>query len=146
MPLPHCHCREPIVAKHFRNESSVFVDAAVKAGETGGVIGDTAHSGCVLITTGQQACTRRRAHRRGVETAVAQTLFGETVEVRCFDIGTETTDLRVANIVENDEDNVRRSLRRKHDIGVSLHRVLKGPTYSAGKWFAFVIGQHQFLT
>ncbi|CAB4660204.1 unannotated protein [freshwater metagenome] len=146
MPLPHCHCREPIVAKHFRNESSVFVDAAVKARETCGVIGDTAHSCRVLVTTGQQACTRRRAHCRGVETAVSQTLFGEAVEVRCFDIGTETTDLRVANIVENDKDNVRRSLRRKHNIGIGLNRIFKGSAYSAGKWFAFVIGQHQFLT
>ena len=81
-----------------------------------------------------------------MKAAVSQTLFGETVEVWCFDIGTETTNLCIANIVENDEDNVRRSLRRKHDIGIGLHRVLEGPTNSAGKWFAFVIGQHRFLT
>ena len=146
MPFANSHGRETVIAQDFRNESGVFIDTAVKAGETGGVIGDTAHSGCVLVATSEQTGASRRTHRGGVETAIAQTLFGETVEVRCFDIGTETTDLRVANIVENDEDNVRRSLRRKHDIGVSLHRVLKGPTYSAGKWFAFVIGQHQFLT
>jgi len=81
-----------------------------------------------------------------METAVSQTLFGEAVEVRRFDIGTETSDLCVTNIVENDKDSVRRARRRKHNIGVCLHRFLKGPTNSAGKWFAFAIGQHQFLT
>ena len=52
MPLPHRHRCESVVTKNFGNESSVFIDTAIKAGETGGVISDAAHAGCVLIATG----------------------------------------------------------------------------------------------
>ena len=73
MPLPHCHCREAVVTKHFGDEAGVFVDAAIKAREASGVIGDATHTGGVLIATGEQTSSRRRAHRRGVKTPVAQT-------------------------------------------------------------------------
>ena len=86
MPFANSHGRETVIAQDFRNESGVFIDTAVKAGETGGVIGDTAHSGCVLVATSEQTGASRRTHRGGVETAIAQTLFGETVEVRRLDV------------------------------------------------------------
>ena len=125
MPFTDSHRCKTMITKNLGNESGVLIDTTIETRETCGVVGDTAHTSGVLITTGEETRACWRTHSRGVKTPIAQTLFGETVEVRRLDIGTKAADLRVANIVKNDEDHIRCSLWRKHDIGIRLHRIFK---------------------
>src|SRR5581483_654391 len=66
----------------------------------------------VVVATGEQAGAGRRAQRRGVEVRVAQAVPREPVEVGGFDVRAEAAELRVADVVEHDEQDVRRACPR----------------------------------
>ena len=123
MPLAHGPGGVPVVAEHLGEEAGVLVDAPVEPGEAGGVVGDAAHAGGVMVAPGEQAGPRGRAHRRGVEAAIAQPSISQTIEVRRVDVGTEASDLGETDIVEHHEHDVGRAGFGTHDVGIGLHGI-----------------------
>ena len=55
----------------------VLGDDAVVAGEAGGLLGDHAEAGRVVVAAGDERGPRRRAERGGVDVVVAQTVLGD---------------------------------------------------------------------
>ena len=58
------------------------------------------------------AGARRRAQRGDVEAVVAQPAGGEPVDRRRVDVGAEAAELREAEVVEDDHDDVGRAVGR----------------------------------
>jgi hypothetical protein len=78
-------------------------------------VGEAANAHRVRIATRQHCGTRRRAHGRGVQTRVAQTLCGESIDGRRPDRRAVAPEVGKAGIVEEHDENVRcaeRTFRR----------------------------------
>src|SRR5579872_4502470 len=63
-----------------------------------------------MVAPGEQRGAGRRTQRRGMEIGVAQTTLGEAIDVRRIDGRTVAAEMREAGIVEQDDDDVRRSI------------------------------------
>ena len=66
-----------------------------------------AHADAVMVAAGEQAGPGRRAERSDVEVRIAQSVGGEAVEGRGFDIGAVAAEVRVAHVVQHDHHDVR---------------------------------------
>ena len=96
------------VAHEDLGQEAVLVrDRGVVAGEAGGELDDAGHAVAVVVAPGEQARPRRRAQRGGVEVRVAVPLAGEPVEARRGDVGAVAAELRVADVVEQHDHDVR---------------------------------------
>src|SRR5439155_5903033 len=88
----------------------------------------------VVVATGEQRGARRAAERRGMEAVVTQPFGRQPVHRRGRDAAAERAELAKARIVDQDQDDVRRALRRRDGLreprGV---RVLVGAADVAGK-------------
>ena len=82
------------------------------AGSRRGDLGDATHAHRVVVATGQQRLTRRRAQRRGVEAVVAKPARRQTFRRRCLDHATERARRRKAGVVDQHDQHVRRTRRR----------------------------------
>ena len=118
------------------------VDDAVVAGEAGGLLGDHAEAGRVMVAPGDQRGARRRAQRGGEDAVVAQALVGDAVHRRRRDDAAEGAGHAKAGVVGDDQQHVRRALRR-HDArrppGLGLQRVILDHAAELG------IGRRQLL-
>ena len=71
------------------------------------VPGHVANTSLMWIQTCEQSCSRGAATRRVVELREAQSILRERVEVGRLNLPTETTNVRVTNIVRENDDDVR---------------------------------------
>ena len=70
--LPNHEVAIAVVLEDAADGRLVLGDDAVVAGEAGGLLGDHAEAGRVMVAAGDQRGARRRAERGGVELRVAQ--------------------------------------------------------------------------
>ncbi|MDX2513277.1 MAG: hypothetical protein QNK25_14610, partial [Desulfobacterales bacterium] len=68
----------------------------------------------VMVTPRDERRPRRRAHRRGMEVGVAETLLGDTVHCRRGYDAPEGAGHTIARVVGHDQKNVWCTLRRHH--------------------------------
>jgi len=64
----------------------------------------------MMIATGEQARSRGRAQRGGVKVREPQARAGQAVEGRRGNVGAVATELRIADVVEQHDHDVRRTL------------------------------------
>ena len=83
------------------------------AGEPGIAVRDVAHAGPMRVHAGQQRRPRRRAHRRRVVVGEPQPALGEGIQVRRGDLGAVAAEVAVAEVVGEDDHDVRRTGRRR---------------------------------
>ena len=100
----------------------------VVPGRRGGELGDDAHPHRVVVAAGQQRWPRRSAQRRRVEAVVLETLSGETLGRRRRARTAERARRGEADVVEQNDKNVRRSVGRpqrldRRKLGVRILRV-----------------------
>ena len=69
------------------------------------------HSGLVLIETGEQAGARRAASRRVIHLSEAQTVLRKVIETRRFDLAAIAPEIRVAQVIGQNHDDVGFRLR-----------------------------------
>ena len=81
-------------------------DLAGVAGEAAGELDDAGHGVGVVVAAGQEGGAGGGAEGGGVEVAVAEAVGGEAVEVRGLAEAAEGADLSVADVVEDDEEDV----------------------------------------
>ncbi len=88
----------------------VLGDDAVVAGETGGLLGDHAEAGRVVIAPGDERGARRRAERGGEHAVVAQTFVGDAVHRRRGNHAAEGAGHAESGVIGDDEQDVGRLL------------------------------------
>ena len=125
VPLADGERRVAVPEEDLREEAVAAWDRRVVAGEAGGELDDARHPADVVVASGQQARSGGRAQRRRVEVAVPQPAAGEPVERRSGDVRTEATELRIADVVEQHHDHVRRARWRGRQRRPPRCRVLQ---------------------
>src|SRR5207249_7595530 len=78
----------------------------------------------MMVATGQERGTRRRAESGRVETCVAQTILCQPVKVRRRNLTAESAPLSEAAVINQHEKHVRRSFGRLDDWYLVRLRVL----------------------
>jgi hypothetical protein len=111
VPLAHRVRHVAVGTEDLGEEAVAAGDATPVAGVPDGEVGDPGHRVRVVVAPGEQACPGRRAQRGRVEVGEAHAARGQPVEVRRVDIRPVATELRVADVVEHDHDDVRRASR-----------------------------------
>ena len=84
------------------------------AGKAGRELHDGAGVIDVVIAARQERRPRRRAERRGMEAVVAQSAARELLQGRHADGPAESARVPESDVVDQDDDHVRRALRRLH--------------------------------
>ncbi len=112
VPLPHRVGGVAVANEDLGEEAVLLRDPRVVSGEARGELDDTSHAVGVVVPAGQQTRARRRAQRGRVEVRVPQPGAGERVEARCRDVGSVAPELRVSDVVEQHDHDVRRTFRR----------------------------------
>ena len=105
-------CRIAIEPQHFGQGSDRVRALSGIAGIGGRDLGDAAHVVHVVVAAGEQRDPRRRAKRGRVELVVAQAVVGERLDRRHVDRPAECARLAEAHVVDEDDQHIRRALRR----------------------------------
>ena len=84
------------------------------AGVAGVRVGDVADPGPVAVQPGEQGRPGRRAHRGDVEVRVADAPLRQGVHARGADLAAVAAEIRVAEVVDEDDQHVGRALGRLH--------------------------------
>ena len=82
------------------------------AGERAGILGDRTKAHPVLVPSGQKRRTGRRAHRRDVEAVVGQAHLRHARQVGRANRAAEGVRSTEAGVVDDDQQDVRRTVRR----------------------------------
>jgi hypothetical protein len=120
-------------SEHLREEAVFLPDAGVVPREAGGEIGDAAHADAVVVAPGEHTSARRGAQRGGVEVRVAQAVRRQPVERGGGDVGTEAAELCESNVVEQDDQHVRRACRRADRVRPPRRRLVAVPADHAAE-------------
>ena len=112
VPLAGHHRRVAGGAQDLRRGGDVVGEFAAIAGEPGVVLGDVADPGRVGVDSGEQRGPGRRAHRVDVEVGEAHPLGRQAVDLGGLDLAAEASDVAEADVVDEDEDDVRAPRRR----------------------------------
>ena len=96
-----------------------------------GDLGDAAHADRVVVPPGQQRLARRRAQRGRVEAVVLEAVRGEPLRDRRVDGASEGARRGEADVVEQHDEDVRRTLGRaqrldRRERGRRVLRVVRG--------------------
>ena len=118
VPFPHSKCRITLCPEDLRERSRLVRDASGVPREVHWQVGQHADPYTVVIAACQQAGSRRRAHCSRVEVGQANTSFGESIYRWSGDIGAVAPELSESNVVQHNDDDVRRS---------TLERTLRRP-------------------
>ncbi len=99
------------------------------ARRAGGDLGDAAHAGRMVVAPGQQRLARRRAQGRGVEAVVLQAARRQLLRVRRLAGAAEGARRAEAGVVDQDDQDVGRALRRaqllnRRELRVRILRVV----------------------
>ncbi len=105
--LAELRCRIAVHDQRLRERSAGVRPQRVVAGRRRRELGDDAHSDRVMVATGEERGSGRRAERRRVEAVVLETLSGETLGRRCAARTTECARSCEADVVQQDDKNVR---------------------------------------
>ena len=99
-------------AQHFGERPGFARDLAAIAGIAAVEIGEAADADGMMVAPRQQRRARGRAHRGGVEAAVAQAFGGQPVDGRRPDRRSVAAEIGEADIVEQHDQDVGRAGRR----------------------------------
>lgn len=99
----------------------VLADDAVIAGKAGGLLGDHAKTGRVMVPSGDERGPRRRAQGGGVNVVIAQTVIRDAIHRRRRDDATEGARNTKSSIIRDDEQHIGSTLGW-HDARCPLHR------------------------
>ncbi len=111
VPLAEDAGRIAVLLQDLRERSAILGQEPRVAGEAARELSHGAEADRVVVAPGEQRSPRRRAQRRYVEAVVLETVLAHAVEVRCRDRAPERARLAEARVVDQHEENVRRSLR-----------------------------------
>ncbi len=120
MPLAECEGGVAVAHQGLGEEAVLGRDGGVVSREARGELDDARHATGVVVAPGQQAGARRRAQCRGVEVRVTQPARRQAIEGGRGDVRAIAAELGVADVVEENEDDVRRA------GGRLLHRRPRG--------------------
>ena len=103
----------------------------VLARRRGGGLGDVAHADGMVIAAGHQGLARRRTERRGVKAIVLETAGGQFVERRRLARPAKGARRAKADIVQQDDQHVGRTLRRsqrfdRRKLGIRILGIVRG--------------------
>ena len=113
--LPHRHFvaftklrgRVAVQPQRLRKRRHCVRQEGVVTGCRGRYLGNATHAGRMMISTGQHRLSRRRAQRSRVEAIVFQAARGELLEVRRLARPAERAGRAEANVVDQDDQNIR---------------------------------------
>ena len=135
MPLADGVGGVPGLDEHLGEEPVGEGDPRVVARIAGGDLDHPSHAVGVMVPAGQHAGPRGRAQGGGVKVGVAQALGGQAVEGRGGDIGAEAAELGEPDVVEHDDDDVRRTRGCPHRFGPARRRFVEvAPDHSAKRF------------
>ncbi len=103
-----------VILQDVADRGVVRTDDRIVARKAGGLLGDHPEARRMVVAPGDQRGARRRAERRGMELGVAQPVGRDLVERRRRDDAAEGAGDAVARVVGDDQQDVRRALRRDH--------------------------------
>jgi len=131
-PVRHVvHLPEPrgvvsVLSKHLAHRAGALRHEGVVTGVARRHLrDDTARVGVVIASCDQRG-SGRRAQRRRVEGVVAEPALREALEVRRLDRSAEGATRAEPHVVGEDQEDVRRALRRLHTLREVGHRILRG--------------------
>src|SRR6185369_5405448 len=101
-----------VLAEYLGNGPDVFADQAGVTVVPGGGLGNDAVPGGVMIASREESRPRGRAQSRRVKPRVPQSVGGDAVERGSGHLPAERAELPVTRIVNQDENDVGRALRR----------------------------------
>ena len=129
VPLAEPPCRVPVVAKHPDHRGARPRQDAGVTGERPGELPDRAEPHRVAVAPRQHRGPGRRAHRRDVEPVVGQALLTHATHVRGVHRPAERARVAEPGVVEEDQQNVGRALRRgRHHVDRPVgDRDIQGP-------------------
>ena len=84
-------------------------------GSRAGHLGEPTHAHPMVVAAGEDAGASRRAERGDVEPVVPEPLAGYPVDVGRVQVGSEASELRKAQIVQDDQHHVRPARLFGHD-------------------------------
>ncbi len=119
MPLAERPGQIAVLLEDARKRRAVARDRRVVARERARELAHHAEADPVVIAPRQQRRPGRRAERRDVEAVVAQPVLGEPRVVRGLDRAAERARVAEAGVVDQHEQHVRRTLRRR-----DVHRLV----------------------
>ena len=111
VPLAHGVARVAVRAQDLGQEAVLARDHAPVAGIAHGEVGDAAHAVAVMVAPGQQARPGGGAESGRVEVREPNAVGREPVDRRRVDVGAVASELRVAHVVEHDQQHVGRARR-----------------------------------
>ena len=139
VPLAH-HVGVVALREQDLGEEAVLErHVAVVTGEPGGELGDTRHRVGVVVAAREDARTTGRAQSSRVHVVVAQSVLRQLVEIRRLDRAAVAPELPESGVVEHDEDDVRRSLRRPCRGEPGRFRLVRGPSDHPGKLVTLLV-------
>ena len=134
VPLADRRRAVAVVAQHLGDGGRGLRDHAGVAVPVHRALGDGAVAHALVVAPGEQRGARRRADRRGVEGVVADALVGQAAERGRLDLAAEGRSLAEADVVEQDDQHVRRAGLQVLRLGAALvHRVLQPRLGDAGR-------------
>ena len=128
MPLAHRERRVAVAHEDLGHHPVRLRHRRVVAGEARRELDDSSHPAAVVVAAREQARTRRRAQRGGVEVGVAEPVRSQPVERRRRDGRAVATELRVSDVVEQHDDDVGRALGRGRKVRPPRRRVFERAT------------------
>ena len=112
VPLAEPAGHVPVLLEDARNGGAALRDGARVARERAGELRDRSHADAMLVSPGKRRRPRRRAERDDVEAVVVEAHLPDARQVGRRDGPAERVRLPEAGIVDEDEEDVRRALRR----------------------------------
>ena len=116
MPLPDCKGRVPVRPEDLGEEAVRPGWPAPVPGETDRQVGNPAHATAMVIPAREETGSSWRTQRRRVEVREPDSLGSHTVDHGSVDVGSVAPELREPHVVEYDQHDVGRTLRR-HGTG-----------------------------
>ena len=101
-----------VLAENLGDRADALGDDAGVAVVAGRSLGDDARAGDVVVPAGEQGRAGRRAEGGGVEPRITQAVGGHAVERRRRHLASKGPELAVAGVIDQDEHDVWRALRR----------------------------------
>jgi len=117
VPLAEAVGVVPLLEKDLRKEAVLERDVAVRSRIPRGAVREARQVVGMVIPARDDAGAGRRTERRRVHAAIEQTIGGQGIDVRGFDGAAVASQMAEAGVIENDEEDVRRSLLRPVGFG-----------------------------
>ena len=117
VPLAHQEGGPAGVPQHLGQGRGLQGQVAPIARIAGIDVRQPPHARRVVVQAGEQRRPGAGAHGRGAEVGIAQPLRRQGVHARRVDVAPVAAEIGIAHIVQDDQHDVRRALRRRHPVG-----------------------------